>query len=108
MDIVRFAHMKVIRPIVSVEYMSNEQLLINLQQEKINALNDKVKHYEELLKNPSEGIEFDALSFDSRTKIDIKFSVTGVKRRMIKMDSIYKKIAKMLCLSPYKMARLYA
>ena len=96
------------RPMVSAEEKSNEQLLINLQQEKINALNEQVAHYEELLKNPSEGIEFDALSFDLRTEVEIKFSFSGIKRRMTKMDNGYKKIAKMLDLSPDKMAQLYA
>jgi len=93
---------------IPLEGKSNEQLLIELQQEKISNLNSKILMYEGLLKNPAEGVEFNSLKFDLRTEVEIKFSLSGVKRRMTKIDNGYKKIAGMLDLDPKRMLELYA
>ena len=87
---------------------SNEQLLIDLQKEKIEDLLEEVHKYKELLQNPAEGKRFDELTCDLRTEVEMKFSMSGVQRRMNKIDNGYKKIAHHLGISEKRLLELYA
>ena len=87
---------------------SNEQLLIDLQKEKIDTLLEQVDKYKTLLQNPAEGKRFDELTYDFRTEVEIKFSLSGVKRRMNTISNGYKKIAHYLGMDEKKLLDLYA
>ena len=87
---------------------SNEQLLIDLQKEKIDTLLEQVDKYKTLLQNPAEGKRFNELTYDLRTEVEMKFSMSGVKRRMNKIDNGYKKIAHYLGMNEKDLLDLYA